>query len=432
MKNEVFCKELGSKDFTQTDLDRLIRKKIDKSKIWVLIGGPPCQAYSIVGRSRLSRLRKNDPRRFENDERHYLYQHYLKILANHEPPVFVMENVKGMLSSKINGCRIIDKILCDLSQPKINGNLKYNLYSFVKKSDQRTSSGDQPQNVNNYIIKAERYGIPQTRHRVIILGVRQDIDVKPRILKECRRVTLRETISDLPRIRSGVSFRGDPDLSWSDTIRTIMNKLPADKKKHWLMPILAMNLNDLDDSLSTGGLYLKYKKVKPYKQISKWCRSENIQGVCNHEAKTHMPSDLHRYFFSASYTNMLESKKNYRSPLLADFPKILLPDHKNINKENIKETIFDDRFRVQVWDEPATTITSHISKDGHYYIHPDYRQCRSLTVREAARVQTFPDSYIFLGSKTSQYSQVGNAVPPLLAQKLADIVADLLERWGGS
>jgi DNA (cytosine-5)-methyltransferase 1 len=153
-----------------------------------------------------------------------------------------------------------------------------------------------------------------------------------------------------------------------------------------------------------------------------WYHDPKLNGVINHETRGHMGSDLHRYHFMASHAGSKEA-----SLKLEDLPETLLPAHKNVQEAISSKSLFNDRFRVQLKDRPATTITSHISKDGHYFIHYDPKQCRSMTVREAARIQTFPDNYKFEGPRTSQYIQVGNAVPPLLAKQIADIVYNLLE-----
>ena len=154
--------------------------------------------------------------------------------------------------------------------------------------------------------------------------------------------------------------------------------------------------------------------------LASWYLDDALGGLCNHEARSHMPADLRRYLFCSSYARV-----HQRSPKLGEFPPQLLPDHKNVN-EGVNGNHFSDRFRVQRAGKPASTITSHISKDGHYFIHYDPTQCRSLTVREAAEFRRSPDNYFFEGNRTEQYTQVGNAVPPLLARQIALIVAEAL------
>lgn len=155
-----------------------------------------------------------------------------------------------------------------------------------------------------------------------------------------------------------------------------------------------------------------------------WFEDTRLEGVCNHSSKAHMPSDLARYLFISAYGEV-----HGASPKLRHFPVGLLPAHENIARA-MKNHMFCDRFRVQIGNEPSTTVLSHIAKDGNYYIHPEPSQCRSLTVREAARLQTFPDNYYFEGPKTEQYRQVGNAVPPLLGCQLAHVLHDILIKSG--
>src|SRR5690606_31633702 len=131
-------------------------------------------------------------------------------------------------------------------------------------------------------------------------------------------------------------------------------------------------------------------------QLRAWYLDRKSSFIANHESRGHMPTDLVRYFFMSCFGRIAES-----SPKLSQFPKCLLPNHRNIDPSSMNGVPFKDRFRVQLRGRPSSTITSHIAKDGHAFIHHDPLQCRALTVREAARLQTFPDSYVFLGNRTS-------------------------------
>jgi DNA (cytosine-5)-methyltransferase 1 len=439
--SEAWLAELGSPATTDSKVDERIRAAVGTRKDWVLIGGPPCQAYSLVGRSRLigagkngrvddgtdesmeaRRAQKARRKKYEADPRHELYKHYLRILAVHRPPVFVMENVKGLLSAKLREEHIFDRILGDLADPaaampqSAAEDVTYELVPLASSSLGLPGLSEP----DDFVVRAEDHGVPQARHRIIILGVRSDIRGALGTLPLSERFTVAQAIGDLPRLRSGLSKEEDTAEGWREAVREV-------GKASWLndgnipekvRSRIASGVCHVHTDLKRGNNFQSAIAV-PHRHIN-WYYDFRLNGVCNHESRGHIRSDLHRYFFAAVFAGVMG-----RSPLLEDFPKALLPKHKNV-EDALRETKFNDRFRVQLPDRPSTTIVSHIAKDGHYYIHYDPSQCRSLTVREAARLQTFPDNYHFEGPRTEQYKQVGNAVPPLLAKQIAKIVADLL------
>jgi DNA (cytosine-5)-methyltransferase 1 len=430
-KSEALCLELGKHN---NQIFRRIQESladtIADDMPWVLIGGPPCQAYSLVGRARnkgkIINEENNDEWSLETDKRSKLYLEYLKVLARFQPAVFIMENVKGMLSAKLGKRRVIDMITSDLQnpnavrrlnvEPMANRNYSYKLFSLVKKHDE-----NKPFEPSEFVIKCEDYGIPQRRHRVIIMGIREDyLDASFEILKLSDQITLKQTINDLPACFSSFSSR---KKKLSEFDRELL------KYDDWKKMIGCYFEGRVYDDFKMHLITEKYlqitgeKKRGPKIQVfaPEWFLSEKLDGfTCNHEPRTHIRSDFLRYFFVSCFGKALG-----RSPKLMDFPLELLPAHKNVRAEK-----FVDRFKVQLEDIPSTTITCHISKDGHYFIHPDPRQCRSLTVREAARLQTFPDDYFFCGNRTQQYHQVGNAVPPLLARDIAGIVYCIIKQSG--
>ena len=427
---EALCLAIGS-DEGNCLLDATITKALaqkDEKQPWVLIGGPPCQAYSIAGRVRNRGVVDYKP---EKDERHFLYREYLRIIQKNRPDIFVMENVKGILSSKVNGDFIFHQILRDLANPNValgaqDDGLRYHIASLV--SDEVFKDGDDPclVDANKFIIQAEEYGIPQARHRVILLGIRSD-HFRTELPKLCRAptVTVRDVIGNLPQLRSKLSRCSDSSEAWEKSVREGLKQLAKDalngpKLVFDLIGELRQTADQLQD-VDTGNIRLLKERGEcrtGHSHLDRWYSDERLNVWLNHETRGHKIDDLIRYGFAACFAKVHKrSPKGHKDFCLAS----LAPAHKNWESGD-----FSDRFRVQLADAPSTTITSHISKDGHYFIHYDSRQCRSLTVREAARLQTFPDNYFFQGGRTQQYHQVGNAVPPLLAQKIAKIVLDIL------
>jgi len=426
--NEAHQFTLGEHD--NDELDTLIANEVSKNEPWVLIGGPPCQAYSLVGRAKNQSIKDYKP---EEDNRNYLYEQYLRVIAKHQPSVFVMENVKGILSAKINGEKVFDKIISDLQNPGETTNIKgvknYRIHSLVTNRVCLENS-DTDFDPHDFVIKCENYGIPQARHRVILLGIREDIRSTPDTLDRIQeRVSVEMVVGGLPHRRSSLSKDDNTYERWAAVIEQEIHLVSSElqnQNPELLSKITNTILRIKKNSLSTGTNFYRSSKSRFKNMPSnlvEWFKDEKLEGVTNHECRGHMNSDLARYLFCSSYAKLHKDKEKMirKSPKLPDFPEKLLPNH-----ENKKSGKFVDRFKVQEAHLPASTITSHISKDGHAFIHYDPVQCRSLTVREAARIQTFPDNYFFEGTRTQQYVQVGNAVPCFLANQISKIVHGVL------
>lgn len=401
--------------------NKIIHKRIEElvnnhgNNPKIVIGGPPCQAYSLAGRSRNAGIKGY---KAEKDHRNFLYKEYLKVISIAQPDVFVMENVRGILTAKVGNEVMFPRILKDLKNPQRVTKIstpRYKIFSLVKKADDETnpSYGDN----SDFLIKAEDFGVPQSRHRVILLGIRDDIDSLPDILKKIEpQTTVQQVIDDLPNLRSGFSKKNDNTKDWEKAVAKNATKVKRLLKKQFecAKDLDISPLNNLNRSASQANSELE---LMPH-HLREWYRHNATNCVLNHETRGHMESDLLRYAFSAAYTRLNDGV----TPKARHFPSELAPAHENWNTG-----AHADRFRTQAASKCASTVTSHISKDGHYFIHYDPKQCRSLTVREAARLQTFPDNYLFEGTRTQQYVQVGNAVPPFLALQIGKVVMDLLD-----
>ncbi|QYO76568.1 DNA cytosine methyltransferase [Devosia salina] len=453
-QRHVWQAELGV--VSNDELHTRIELRLKGADEWLLIGGPPCQAYSLMGRARMTGIgfegrsdaeaaeetRRQRLESFHKDVRHVLYREYLRIIAVHQPTAFVMENVRGILSAKLPGADgsmhpVFDRIRSDLQDPWASladdedldqlrslarpGSPRYRLHAL---SVEETGLWQNEPSNADFLLKSEDFGVPQRRHRVIVVGIREDHSGSPAPLKRARSSTVRDAIGQMPIIRSGLSAGKDSDVEWS--ARRACAALPlleapiADGVRNAVQTALA----DQETPLDRGGPFVSWIPANRKNSVlDAWLSSPELKGIIQHESRTHMDSDLARYLYAAA-----SAQVTGRTPRLHQWPKELLPKHRNVavgKAGEIDVSGFLDRFKVQIWDEPSSTVTSHIAKDGHYFIHPDPSQNRSLTVREAARLQTFPDDYFFCGNRTQQYHQVGNAVPPLLAVQLARSVSDI-------
>ncbi|QKV20726.1 DNA cytosine methyltransferase [Oricola thermophila] len=407
--------ELGT-EAAATAIDAAIEKLKSGYDDAILIGGPPCQAYSLVGRARSRGMVDYVP---EKDERHYLFREYIRVLDRLRPAAFVMENVKGMLSSTVESRLVFEMLMEDLASLGSGHGHQYELRA-IRVEDGQVSLRE-AMRPSDFVVRAEEFGVPQRRHRVIIVGIRSDLAAKAAgasIAVSQRARTVSDAIGTMPRLRSGIS-RGAADRAadWRQEVvdaAKLLTRIHADKGdgplREAFSAVAKRMKKEAPGSRADSRLPENYGTSND--ELLRWLERPQLRAIAQHETRGHMVSDLGRYLFASVFAQV----RGY-SPKAADFPLELSPDHRNWHTG-----IFNDRFRVQLATEASTTVTSHISKDGHYFIHPDPVQCRSLTVREAARLQTFPDDYLFLGNRTQQYIQVGNAVPPFLARQIAKLV----------
>lgn len=312
-------------------IDRAMRTRNAKS-IDLILGGPPCQAYSMVGRSR-----KN----MKGDPRNTLYKLYFQALERYRPTMFVFENVPGLLTA--GGGSYLTEIISGFRERG------YELES--------------------HILNAFDYGVLQNRRRIILIGWQKNSNHQyPLLKKKTKKYCVGSLFEDLPEL------------------------IPGEEKTSYV----TKSINE----------YLRDMGIRKDSDILTW-----------HVARTNLERDREIYRLAIKAW-----EDNHKRLVYTDIPDSLAT-HNN-------RSSFLDRFKVVAADLPATqTMVAHISKDGHYYIHPDLKQARSISVREAARIQSFPDDFYFEGSRTAAFRQIGNAVPPQLAKTIA---IALLKEFGGN
>jgi DNA (cytosine-5)-methyltransferase 1 len=328
--DSVINDEISGK--TIENIFKQIDEKLDSKKVDLIIGGPPCQAYSLVGRSR-------DPNRMEGDKRNFLFRYYAQFLVRYKPKYFVFENVLGLQTA---------------------GNKKY-LNEMLQLFLEIGYSTDMQ------VLNAEEYGVLQRRRRVVIIGQ-----------------------------------RGKKKFYFPELEKTV-NKWETKKDLFFDLP-----------KLKPGEELQIAKYTKPINEYLKKTGTRNgVDFVTQHITRQHNERDLEIY--SIAIDKWLNGKQRLKYDELPH----RLQTHKNV-------LAFLDRYKVVDPTGHSHTVVAHIAKDGHYYIYPDKKQVRSISVREAARIQSFPDDYFFEGGRTAAFKQIGNAVPPLMAFAIAQTIKKIL------
>lgn len=335
-----------------------ILDKIDVARsgedVDIIIGGPPCQAYSTAGRVR-------DSKKMANDPRNYLFESYVHILEHYQPKFFVFENVPGLLSANVEGKPIFPRVITSLSH----------LYQVL----------DDP---HILLHNTANYGVPQTRKRIIIMGVRKDLLDKVNILDLYRDLSKTHWDPEMPELER------ENLLPFVD-VRQAIGDLP------FVEPGM---------DASTDTFYYPCNNT-----FLKRIGSIGNHPLLDHIARKH--NDLDRERFRVMIHNHWSFGQLRR----------IMPQY-----EHLHARVFDNSYVVQWWDLPSKTILAHIHKDGFQFIHPDEAQARTLTVREVARLQSFPDDFEFAGSRAEKYKQIGNAVPPLFAEAVAKCIKVNLDK----
>lgn len=322
-------------------IHKKIQQHLGNKKVDLIIGGPPCQAYSLVGRARSENGMEGDPR-------NYLYKQYARYLEKYQPKMFVFENVIGLKSAKKGAY------------------LKNMEALFLKKGYK----------MHLFTVEADDFAVLQKRKRIVIIGWKDDFT---------------PNLPNLAAIRSYEDYK----------VKNIFSDLPILKAGE--------GKDKFQKYRAKTNIYLKDTAIR-----------NGIDVVTQHVARPHTEQDKKIYRIAVDKWNQKRERLDYN-----DLPDVL-KTHKNRHS-------FIDRFKIVAQDlNYSQTVVAHISKDGHYYIHPDIEQNRSITVREAARLQSFSDDYYFEGVKeganrTAAFKQIGNAVPPLMAEHIAKILKNTNE-----